>query len=57
MSSSHTPSPLSLSVPTTSTDGEGVPLDDELITEEEQSVAASSTSLESGPETSEEPPT
>ena len=71
VSSSHTPSPLS--VPMTSTNGddeplsvsapttsigtdEGVPLNGELITEEEQSVAAGSSSSESGPETSEEPP-
>ena len=54
-----TDEPLSVSAPRTSTGtGEGVPLDDELITEEEQRAAAtcSSTSSESGPETSEETP-
>ena len=47
---------LSISVPTTSTGSEGVPLEDSLITEEEQSAAADSSASESGPETSEEPP-
>ena len=46
---------LSVSVPTTSTGSEGVPLEDSLTTEEEQSAAADSAS-ESGPEMSEEPP-
>ena len=46
---------LSISVPTTSTGSEGVPLEDSLIAEEEQSAATDSSSSESGPETSEEP--